>query len=106
MAEFLYGHVYYHDRFAGLLRQEPGDRCSFLYDGEFLRPVSYTHLDVYKRQMGAQPGWQETQVRPALYRHYDILPRQFAGQDIGKSLPRGKPELRVEAGAAQIGIYN
>ena len=37
MAEFLYGHVYYHDRFAGLLRQEPGDRCSFAYDGEFLR---------------------------------------------------------------------
>jgi len=37
MAEFLYGHVYFHDRFAGLLRQEPGDRCSFTYDGEFLR---------------------------------------------------------------------
>src|ERR1035437_8558854 len=36
MAEFLYGHVYFHDRFAGMLRQEPGDRCSFTYDGEFL----------------------------------------------------------------------
>ena len=37
MAEFLYGHVYFHDRFVGLLRQEPGERCSFTYDGEFLR---------------------------------------------------------------------
>ena len=37
MAEFLYGHVYFHDRFAGILRQESGDRCSFTYDGEFLQ---------------------------------------------------------------------
>ena len=37
MAELLYGHVYFHDRFAGVLRQEPGDRCSFTYDGEFLK---------------------------------------------------------------------
>lgn len=37
MDKFLYGHVSYHDRFAGLLRQEPGDRCSFTYDVEFLR---------------------------------------------------------------------
>ena len=37
MAEYLYGHVYFHDRFAGILRQESGDRCSFTYDGEFLQ---------------------------------------------------------------------
>jgi serine/threonine-protein kinase HipA len=37
MAEFLWGHVYFRDRFAGLLRQESGDRCSFTYDSEFLR---------------------------------------------------------------------
>ncbi len=36
MAELLYGHVYYQDRFAGLLRQETGDRCSFTYDSEYL----------------------------------------------------------------------
>ncbi|MGA7339299.1 MAG: HipA N-terminal domain-containing protein [Terracidiphilus sp.] len=36
MAELLYGHVYYQDRFAGLLRQETGDRCSFTYDGDYL----------------------------------------------------------------------
>ena len=37
MAEFLFGHVYLHERFAGLLRQEPGGRCSFTYDSEFLQ---------------------------------------------------------------------
>jgi serine/threonine-protein kinase HipA len=37
MAELLYGYVYFHDRFAGLLRQETGDRCSFTYDREYLR---------------------------------------------------------------------
>jgi serine/threonine-protein kinase HipA len=37
MAEFLYGHVYFQDRFAGLLRQESGDRCSFTYDSEYLQ---------------------------------------------------------------------
>ena len=28
MAEYLYGHVFFQDRFAGLLRQEPGGRKS------------------------------------------------------------------------------
>ena len=37
MAELLYGHVYLWDRFAGILRQEPGDRSSFTYDAEYLR---------------------------------------------------------------------
>jgi serine/threonine-protein kinase HipA len=36
MAELLYGHVYFFDRFAGVLRQESGDRCSFTYDGAYL----------------------------------------------------------------------
>jgi len=36
MAELLYGHVYYQDRFAGILRQETGERCSFAYDGAYL----------------------------------------------------------------------
>jgi serine/threonine-protein kinase HipA len=36
MAELLYGHIYYQDRFAGLLRQETGDRCSFTYDSGYL----------------------------------------------------------------------
>jgi serine/threonine-protein kinase HipA len=36
MAELLYGHIYFQDRLAGLLRQETGDRCSFTYDGAYL----------------------------------------------------------------------
>jgi serine/threonine-protein kinase HipA len=36
MAELLYGHIYFQDRFAGLLRQETGDRCSFSYDSAYL----------------------------------------------------------------------
>jgi serine/threonine-protein kinase HipA len=36
MAELLYGHIYFQDRFAGLLRQETGDRCSFTYDDGYL----------------------------------------------------------------------
>jgi serine/threonine-protein kinase HipA len=46
MAELLYGHVYFLDRFAGVLRQEAGERCSFTYDSQYLdvgsRPVSLT----------------------------------------------------------------
>jgi serine/threonine-protein kinase HipA len=36
MAELLFGHVYFNDQFAGILKQEPGDRCSFTYDGAYL----------------------------------------------------------------------
>jgi len=36
MAELLYGHIYFQDRLAGLLRQETGDRCSFTYDSGYL----------------------------------------------------------------------
>jgi len=36
MAALLYGHVYFFDHFAGVLRQETGERCSFTYDGAYL----------------------------------------------------------------------
>ncbi len=36
MAELLYGYVYFRERFAGTLRQEPGERCSFIYDADFI----------------------------------------------------------------------
>ncbi|MGD0912784.1 MAG: HipA domain-containing protein [Terracidiphilus sp.] len=46
MAELFYGHVYFLDRFAGVLRQETGERCSFTYDSAYLdagsQPVSMT----------------------------------------------------------------
>ncbi|MGO8932123.1 MAG: type II toxin-antitoxin system HipA family toxin [Terracidiphilus sp.] len=36
MAELLYGYVYFKDRLAGTISQESGERCSFIYDAEFL----------------------------------------------------------------------
>jgi serine/threonine-protein kinase HipA len=36
MASALWGKVYYQDRFAGELRQEPGGRCVFTYDPTYL----------------------------------------------------------------------
>jgi serine/threonine-protein kinase HipA len=46
MAALLIGKVYYHDHFAGYLREEPGDRTSFSYDKHYLDaalpPISHT----------------------------------------------------------------
>mgnify|MGYP003385184438 CR=1 FL=1 len=36
MANLLWGNVYYKDRFAGVVRQEPGERVSFTYDESYL----------------------------------------------------------------------
>ncbi|HCR85682.1 MAG TPA: hypothetical protein DIV86_03285 [Alphaproteobacteria bacterium] len=36
MANLLFGNVYYKDIFAGVLRQEPGERYSFTYDNSYL----------------------------------------------------------------------
>ncbi|MGE0471263.1 MAG: type II toxin-antitoxin system HipA family toxin [Nitrospira sp.] len=36
MAYLLWGHIYYKDRFAGILRQEPGERTSFTYHDSYL----------------------------------------------------------------------
>lgn len=36
MANLLWGNVYYKDRFAGVVRQEPGERVSFTYDASYL----------------------------------------------------------------------
>lgn len=37
MAETLWGNVYFNDVFAGVLREEPGDRCVFTYDPAYVR---------------------------------------------------------------------
>src|SRR5579885_3572240 len=46
MAQLLYGNVYFHDVFAGTLREQPDGRFAFTYDEEYLslgRPaISYT----------------------------------------------------------------
>ena len=36
MAELLYGNLYFYDRFAGILRQEPDGRFAFNYDQAYL----------------------------------------------------------------------
>ena len=36
MAAALWGQVYYQDRYAGVLRQEPGGRCMFCYDDAYV----------------------------------------------------------------------
>lgn len=36
MANLLWGHIYYKKHFAGILRQEPGERTSFAYDERYL----------------------------------------------------------------------
>ena len=46
MANLLWGKVYYGDTFAGILREESGERASFTYDASYLSsnmlPISYT----------------------------------------------------------------
>ena len=37
MSSLLFGKVYYKDHFAGLLKEEPGDRSSFTYDEHYLQ---------------------------------------------------------------------
>src|SRR5918996_3741076 len=40
MAAFLWGKAYYEDRFAGVLRQEPGGRCAFAYEVAYIEAGS------------------------------------------------------------------
>jgi serine/threonine-protein kinase HipA len=46
MAKLLWGKVYFHDFFAGILQEEPGERMSFTYDKAYLNnehpPIAYT----------------------------------------------------------------
>lgn len=46
MAKLLWGQVYYKEHFAGILREEPGERISFSYDDHYLNanhpPIAYT----------------------------------------------------------------
>lgn len=48
MANLLWGQVYYKEHFAGILREEPGDRTSFSYDDSYLNAnhpaIAYTLL--------------------------------------------------------------
>ncbi|HVX86547.1 MAG TPA: HipA domain-containing protein [Phycisphaerae bacterium] len=59
MAELLWGQVYFHDTYAGLLRQEPGERCSFTYDSTYVgrnhSPIAWT-LPLQKAAFISQHG--------------------------------------------------
>lgn len=74
MANLLWGKVYYKDIFAGILREEPGDRASFEYDPNYLNAgnpaISYTiptESTMHISQTGLHPffdnlvaeGWLE-----------------------------------------------
>ncbi|MBN9413010.1 MAG: HipA domain-containing protein [Candidatus Paracaedimonas acanthamoebae] len=74
MANLLWGKVYYKDVFAGILREEPGERTSFEYDPTYLNAgnpaLSYTipiESTIYISQAGLHPffdnlvaeGWLE-----------------------------------------------
>ncbi len=79
MAQLLWGQVYFQGNFAGSLRQEPGDRCSFTYDPSFLSaqqtPIAWTlplQQPPHISQQGLHPffdnlvaeGWlEEAQTR-------------------------------------------
>lgn len=74
MANLLWGKVYYQEKFAGILREEPGDRASFKYDSSYLNSgyPAIAHAmplgtDEYMSQAGLHPffdnlvaeGWLE-----------------------------------------------
>ncbi len=74
MANLLFGNVYYKDEFAGVLRQEPGERFSFTYDSSYLESsnpsIAYTlpkRKELYLSEAGLHPffdnliaeGWLE-----------------------------------------------
>ncbi len=92
MSTLLWGKVYLHEQFAGILRQEPGDRFSFTYDTDYLSsarsPVSYTlplQEQPHISEIGLHPyfdnlvaeGWLENAQIRALgkkkWRRFELL---------------------------------
>jgi serine/threonine-protein kinase HipA len=79
MANLLWGNIYYHNHFAGILRQEPGERTSFTYDDSYLAsgqpPIAHTlplQPESFLSESGLPPffdnlvaeGWlEEAQMR-------------------------------------------
>ncbi|NGZ95630.1 MAG: hypothetical protein CV089_05785 [Nitrospira sp. WS110] len=59
MANLLYGNVYYHSHFAGVLRQEPGERTSFTYHESYLaagQPAIAHTLPLQREPVVAEAG--------------------------------------------------
>lgn len=59
MAATLWGKVHFEERYAGILRQEPGGRCSFAYDAAYVEtagtPISH-NLPVHERPYLCEGG--------------------------------------------------
>lgn len=109
MANLLWGRVYYKDHFAGILRQEPGERTSFAYDESYLNSkhpaISYTlplQPELHISQDGLHPffdnlvaeGWLETAQMRLLGKHqvnrFELL--LAFGQDLAGAVSVIDPE--------------
>lgn len=92
MAQLLWGKVYYKDIFAGVLRQEPGDRFRFTYDPSYLNaenpPISYLFPlteEPYFSEYGLHPffdnlvseGWLENAqarvIHKRIWNRFELL---------------------------------
>ncbi|WP_032114081.1 type II toxin-antitoxin system HipA family toxin [Candidatus Paracaedibacter symbiosus] len=109
MANLLWGKVYYKDIFAGILREEPGDRTSFEYDPTYLNTgnpvISYTmpiESMIHISQAGLHPffdnlvaeGWLEhAQSRLLNKRHVSRFELLLAfGYDCAGAVSIADPE--------------
>ena len=109
MANLLWGRVYYKEHFAGILRQEPGDRASFSYDSSYLsagRPaISHTlplQQELHISQGGLHPffdnlvaeGWLEISQMRLVGKHkvsrFELL--LVFGQDLAGAVSVIDPE--------------
>lgn len=109
MAQLLWGKVYYQDKFAGYLRQEPGERYVFAYDESYLSssnpPISYAmplRSQAYISEYGLHPffdnlvseGWlEEAQARligKRVWSRFELL--LAFGQDLAGAVSIIDPE--------------
>lgn len=109
MANLLWGKVYYKEHFVGFLRQEPGERTSFTYDGSYLNAgypaIAHTlplQPELHISQAGLHPffdnlvseGWlEEAQMRLLGKRQTSRFELLLAfGQDLAGAVSVMDPE--------------
>ncbi len=93
MAELLWGQIYFHDAYAGMLQQLPGGRCGFTYDASYIAsgrpPIAWTlpvRAPAHVSELGLHPffdnlvaeGWLE-QAQSRLLGKRGHAPRTVAG---------------------------
>jgi serine/threonine-protein kinase HipA len=110
VAQLLWGKVYYQDVFAGYLRQEPGERFVFTYDGSYLNSsnpsISYTmplRSQPYVSEYGLHPffdnlvseGWLENAqarlIGKRMWSRFELL--LAFGMDLAGAVSILDPEL-------------